>query len=111
MDGFIIALIAFCIVLLVVSLTYVLTNIRHKQRMMLLEQGKDPNFFETPEVRQAPLKWGMLLIGMGLGFMSAFLLDHYFFSDLTDTEPLYPAMVFLFGGLGLVFFHSFLARN
>lgn len=111
MDGLIIALIAFCMVLLVIALTFILSNNRHKQRMMLLEKGKDPNFFDTPEARRIPLKWGMLLVGMGVGFLTAFILDTYFFVHIKDTEPLYPGMVFLFGGLGLTFFHYFLARE
>lgn len=105
MDGIIIILIAFCIVLLIVSLTYVLTNIRHKERMMLLEKGKDPNLFDTPYSRKAPLKWGMLLLGVGFGFFSAFILDHYVFPSSFETEPVYPAMIFFFGGLGLVVFY------
>ena len=108
MDGLIIALIAFCIVLLVISLTFILSNNRHKQRMMLLEKGKDPDFFDTPESRKAPLKWAMLLVGMGMGFLIAFSLDTYVFAGLQDTEPIYPGMVLLFGGLGLVVFHYFL---
>ncbi len=105
MQGLIITLIAFCAVLLIVSITYVLTNIRHKERMALLEKEKDPGLFDNPQARLTPLKWGMLLIGAGLGFLVAFLLDNYVFTSVIDTDPIYPAMIFMFGGTGLVIFY------
>lgn len=111
MDGIIIALIAFCIVIMVVSLTFVLTNLRHKERMMLLDKGQDPNLFDTPQSRKAPLKWGMLMLGVGLGFFMAFLLDNYVFPSSLETEPVYPAMIFLFGGLGLVIYYFKLSNR
>lgn len=105
MNGLILALIVFCVVLLIVSLTYVLTNIRHKERMALLEKERDPKLFDTPQSRLAPLKWGMLLIGAGLGFLTAFLLDNFVFTSVVDTDPIYPAMIFILGGIGLVLFY------
>lgn len=111
MNILIIALIIFCVVLLIVSLTYVLTNIRHKERMMLLEKGQDPRLLDTRQARMAPLKWGMLLMGVGIGFLAAFLLDNYVLTSVLDSEPIYPAMIFTFGGGGLILYYRVFGRN
>lgn len=105
MDSLIIILGILCIVVLIVSIIYITITHRHKERLALLESGKDPKLFDTPQSRQAPLKWGMLLMGAGLGFLTAFLLDNFVFTEIPDTDPIYPAMIFLFGGTGLILFY------
>ena len=100
-----------CIVILIVSIVYITTNIRHKERIALLEANKDPELFEDLKSKRTPLKWGFLLIGAGLGFFTAFVLDNFVFVAIKDTEAIYPSMVFMFGGLGLVLFHKFFAKN
>ncbi len=111
MSSMVIVLVVLCIVVLIVSIIYISITQRHKERIALLESDKDPKLFDTTQSRLAPLKWGMLLMGGGLGFLTAFILDNYVFSELNDTEPVYPAMIFLFGGTALVLFYRLFVRN
>jgi len=111
MDSLVIILVILCIVVLFVSIIYISITHRHKERIALLETDKDPKFFDSPQSRQAPLKWGMLLMGGGLGFLTAFLLDNFVFTSIRDTDPIYPAMIFLFGGTALVIYYRLFAKK
>jgi hypothetical protein len=111
MNAVLIVLGILCIVILIVSIIYITTNIRHKERIALLEANKDPKLFEDRIGKLAPLKWGFLLIGAGLGFFSAFMLDNFVFNAVNDTEAIYPSMVFICGGLGLVLFYKFFGKD
>ncbi|MGB5821877.1 MAG: DUF6249 domain-containing protein [Saonia sp.] len=111
MNSLIIVFAVLCIVVLIVSIIYISNTHRHKERIALLESNQDPKLFDSPQSRLAPLKWGMLLMGAGLGFLTAFLLDNYMFSSIADTEPIYPAMVFLFGGTGLVVYYKLFGQK
>ena len=111
MNSFVLILAALCIVVLIVSIVYISITQRHKERLALLEANRDPGLFDSARSRLAPLKWGMLLMGAGLGFLAAFLLDHFAFASVSDTEPLYPAMVLLFGGTGLILFYRLFGKK
>jgi len=77
----------------------VFLGVRKRERMALLEYGKDASVFTTPKVKNITLKWGLLLIGIGLGLLLANILINL---DLMDDEAAYFSMSFLFGGIGLV---------
>jgi hypothetical protein len=56
------------------------------------------------------LKWGLLLIGAGLGLFLAFVLDHTCFSNIDEgIQAIYFSLIAIFGGLGL--FASFLIEK
>jgi len=90
-------------------LIYYFFHTRNKERMALIEKGADASLFYTPK-RQDPnsvLKWALLIIGLAFGLFMAVLLD-----TLTDLEePIYFAMIFLFGGLGLLAYYFIVRRN
>jgi hypothetical protein len=51
---------------------------RNKENMAMIEKGLDPNI-KPERPRPAPfrnLKWGLLLVGAGLGLFLAYLLDN-----------------------------------
>jgi len=81
---------------------------RNRQRLAMLEKGVDPkSFYPKPTTnRYSSLKWALLMIGVGLGFLFGGIL-----SDFTgDEEPIFFAMILLFGGLGLLTYF-FIAKN
>lgn len=90
--GFILAVIfAFVIILVWMDNT-------KKERMFLLKQGKDPNIIETKLPKTTPvgyLKWGIIIIGVGVGAMFGTLFGHGKYS-------LYLSFLLIFSGLGLV---------
>lgn len=94
MEGILIPLGFFALVLAIVYL-----NIRKKERILMLEKGADPSLFESKKHTNTSLKWGLFLIGIGIGLIIANILaKHYIMNE----EAAYFSMIFLFGGVALV---------
>ena len=84
------------------GIIYIIVTARNKERMALIEKGADPKLFESVKKTSTGgiLKWGLLLVGIGLGTFSAMLLV-----QAGLEEGAYPAMICLFGGAGLIVAH------
>jgi hypothetical protein len=74
-----------------------------RERMAMIERGMDPRRYKPQTAPFQNLKWGLLLIGAGLGLFLAFLFDRLVFrSDYYDNNPaIYFSLIAIFGGLGL----------
>lgn len=85
---------------MIVALVYL--RQRNRERLRLIEKGMDAKSFEMPVSPIRSLKWGIILVGLGVGMLIANALARtvYF-----STEEAYFAMLFLFGGAGLLIFH------
>ena len=101
------------------TLIFGLRYMRNKENMSMIEKGFDPKI-KPERPRPAPfrsLKWGLLLVGAGLGLFVAYLLDntvlykvgHYINKyDSGDYEvnganvSIYFALIAIGGGLGLI---------
>ncbi len=69
---------------------------KHIERIQEIEQGFHPH---PSSKNHFDIKFGCLFIGVGLGILIAYVLTEVFpFLD----NPLYPACIFLFGGIGLL---------
>ena len=79
---------------------YLFFTTRHKERMALIEQGKEANIFYSNKrfFASGALKFGLLLMGIGVGILVGTLLAAMGMME----EPAYFSSIFLFGGLGLV---------
>lgn len=93
--------------------------VRNRENMAMIEKGLDPNI-KPERPRPAPfrsLKWGLLLVGAGLGLFLAYLLDNtvlyrigHYTSKWDDGEyrvnganvSIYFALIAIGGGLGLI---------
>jgi hypothetical protein len=86
----------------------------NKEKMAMIEKGLDPNL-KALRPRPAPfrnLKWGLLLVGAGLGLFVAYLLDNFVlykvghsvhdFDNDGANAPIYFALIAIGGGLGLI---------
>jgi hypothetical protein len=84
---------------MIFGIVYVVVTARNRERMSLIEKGADPKLFESVKRTSTTgiMKWGMLLVGIGLGTFFAMLLVQ---SGME--EGAYPAMICLFGGAGLL---------
>lgn len=68
------------------------------ERMSMIEKGVAPDLFRKPRNgNSSTLRWSLLLIGVGIGFLMGYWLDRTF--DMQETG--YFSMLFIFGGLGL----------
>jgi len=81
--------------------------IRRKERMAILEKGLSAEIFEKRKQASETLKWGMLLIGIGAGIIIGRILDQ---ATSMGEEASFFSMVFLCGGISLVWYH-FLAKK
>lgn len=74
----------------------------NKEKMAMIERGMDPN-----EGRSAPkpflsLKFGLLLVGLGLGLLAALLTVTVLHIMEEDAAAVYFGFLGVFGGLGLI---------
>ncbi len=73
-----------------------------RERMAMIERGMDPRRYKPQSAPFQTLKWGLLLIGAGLGLFLAYTLDRTVFSRTEDDNvAIYFALIAIFGGLGL----------
>jgi len=88
---------------MVFGVVYIIVTARNRERLTLIEKGADPKLFESVKKTSTGgiLKWGLLLVGIGLGTFFAMLLVQSGFE-----EGAYPAMICLFGGAGLIVAHK-----
>ena len=85
---------------MIFGIVYVFVTARNRERMALIEKGADPKLFESIKISSNTglLKWGLLLVGVGLGFFFAEVLVNAGMNE----ETTYPAMICIFGGAGLL---------
>lgn len=74
----------------------------NKEKMAMIERGINPN-----EGRSAPkpflsLKFGLLMVGLGLGLLIALLTSSLLFLSERQAVPVYFGFIFIFGGVGLI---------
>lgn len=100
-----IAFILLTSVILVVSLFYISTTTRHKERMALIEKGLSPGEHIRDRYWMNAIKAGLLATGVGTGFLLALFIDENIIPHI-DNPAIYPGMIFLSGGLGLVLFYA-----
>lgn len=82
-------------------------TIRKRERMMLIERGMDIDSFRRHDESMMQLKWGLLLIGVAIGFL---LGDIFSSKGWLEDWVAYFSMTFIFGGIALVISY-FLARK
>jgi len=94
------------------AMVFGIVYMNKKENLAMIEKGMNP---KDRRNRPMPtpyknLKWGLLLVGAGMGLLVAFLIDHNSPSIHGDDDvPIYFAMIAVGGGLGLV--GSFLAEK
>lgn len=81
--------------------------VRRKERLALIEKGADASIFVSEKQVNTTLKWGLTLVGVGLGVIIANILSKQY---IMDEEAAYFSMIFLFGGIALVISH-FLSKK
>jgi hypothetical protein len=87
---------------------------RHRERMTIIEKGLKPEDLKALYERSAgkpnplgALKWGMVFMAIGLAVLIGMYVRETFYVD----EAVYPGLIALLGGLGLVTFYLVAARR
>lgn len=85
----------------VVVIVYIYYSGRNKERLALIEKNTDANKFKMAANSLSALKLGVLLMGLGIGFVIANIID-----NVTALEPFvaYASTILLFGGGSLVLY-------
>ena len=88
------------------AMVFGIVYLAKRERMAMIERGMDPRRYKPQSAPFQNLKWGLLLIGSGLGLFLAYILDHTLFSKISemyngDNAAIYFALIAIFGGLGL----------
>ena len=74
-----------------------LRRYQNVERMSMIEKGVSSDLFREQRGKFGTLRWSLMLIGVGIGFLMGYALDSMF--DMEETG--YFSMLFIFGGLGL----------
>jgi hypothetical protein len=86
------------------AMIFGLRYFENKERMSMIEKGMDPGLRRKKPLNPiTSLKWGLILLGVGAGLMTAFWLTTYVLQTEADqSTPIYFGMIGIFGGLGLI---------
>ena len=82
---------------------------RHKERMTMLDKGLAPGdikqLYQRSAMQVTPyasLKWGIVFVAIGLAVLVGMWLRGTYYVD----EGIFPALIALFGGAGLIAFYA-----
>ena len=76
--------------------------LRTRENLAMIEKGMNPKEHANRPAPYRNLKWGLLLLGAGLGLLTAYFLDKFVIADRHDNEALWFALIGIGGGLGLI---------
>lgn len=81
---------------------------RKKERLALIQKGADASIFRENKTDNPSLKWGILLVMLGIAMILANILVH---TGSMEEESAYLSMLFLFGGSGLLIYYYLMRKN
>jgi hypothetical protein len=97
------------------AMVFGIVYLKTRQNLAMIEKGMNPKEFANRPTPYKNLKWGLLLVGAGLGLFFAYLLDNFvlyhvghmnrggnFMEDTGANVPIYFALIAIGGGLGLI---------
>jgi hypothetical protein len=85
------------------AMIFGIVYLNKREKLSMIERGMDPRSYKPQSAPYQNLKWGLLLIGSGIGLFLAFILDHTIFRYMDDEAFfLYVALIAIFGGAGLI---------
>ena len=83
------------------AMVFGIVYLKTRQNLAMIEKGMNP---KERVRRSAPtyLKWGLLLIGAGIGLLLAFLIDTLLIPREVEPVAVYFSLIAIGGGIGLV---------
>ena len=85
------------------AMIFGIVYLRTRENMAMIEKNMNPREYANRPAPYKNLKWGLLLLGAGLGLLLAYLIDIK--STVIDGEEnpaIYFALIAIFGGLGMI---------
>lgn len=84
------------------ALAFGLYYLRNKENMSMIEKGMNPKEFANRPAPYRNLKWGLLLIGAGVGLFLAYIMHTYVLKIKDDNPVMYFSLLAICGGIGLI---------
>lgn len=72
-----------------------------RENLAMIEKGMNPKQFANRPMPYTNLKYGLLLVGAGIGLFLAYFIDQYMVTN-RENEAVYFALIAIGGGLGLI---------
>jgi len=74
----------------------------NRENMAMIEKGMNPKEFKNRPAPYRNLKWGLLLVGAGVGLFLAYIMHTYVLHIDDDNPVMYFSLIGICGGLGLI---------
>lgn len=84
------------------AMVFGLRYLRNKENMSMIDKGIDPKLYAGRPAPYRSLKWGLLLVGAGIGLFLAYVLHEYVFHVQHDNPVMYFSLIAIGGGIGLI---------
>lgn len=90
------------------AMIFGIRHLSNKEKMAMIERGIDPGLQKSTPKPFLSLKFGLLLVGLGIGLLVAmFSVRGVFGPEMTDGEEgqavaIYFGCIGIFGGIGLI---------
>ena len=88
------------------AMIFGIAYLRTRENLAMVEKGMNPKEQVNRPAPYKNLKWGLLLLGAGIGLLTAFFLDQFLLPRRTHNDDaiafLYFALLAIGGGLGLI---------
>jgi hypothetical protein len=84
------------------AMIFGIVYLKSRENLAMLEKGLNPKEYANRPAPYRNLKWGLLLLGSGLGLLAAYFLSEYVLRDADNPVFLYFALIGIGGGLGLI---------
>lgn len=87
-------------IIAIVAISAIIVYIRrfeNEERLAMIEKGMNPKDMKIVRNTSFPLRFALLLIGVGIGLFVGYILDSNTYMD----EVAYFSMIFIWGGIGM----------
>jgi hypothetical protein len=84
------------------ALVFGVVYMHKRENLAMIEKGMNPKEFANRPAPYKNLKWGLLLVGAGIGLLLAYMFDQFVIRQDHDDEAIYFALIAIGGGLGLI---------
>jgi hypothetical protein len=88
------------------AMIFGIAYLKSRENLAMLEKGLNPKEQVNRPAPYKNLKWGLLLLGSGIGLLIAYFLDNYVLPRRPEHDDtvafIYFAMLAIGGGLGLI---------
>jgi hypothetical protein len=85
------------------ALVFGIVYLKTRENLSMIDKGMNPKTAKSSPRPYQSLKFGLFMLGAGLGLFLAYLMDIYMLADNgNDNVPIYFGLIGIFAGLGLI---------